>query len=127
MLVPGAGLLTPEFCEKNPTESYNKNKLLVEYTKGKGKYKKTVKEMLIFKTRKNRLVRQNINICKEAYDFMLDTPIDPRFSKPTKASRKGVPVRIWDCMSVKERLKLHFDQIAHDFNAESYDWQILDD
>lgn len=115
LLVQGASLLTPEFCDKNPKESYDKHKMLVSYPKGKGKHQKMVKGLLVFKTRKPRLVTQNINLCEEAYQFMLLTPTTPKLG------------RIWDTLSVHERLKKHFDLIAYDFHAVSYSYEILGD
>lgn len=34
---------------------------------------------------------------------------------------------VWDTMTVHERLKAHFDQIAHDLGAVSYSYEILGD
>lgn len=128
LLVPGASLLTPEFCEKNPKESYNEHKMLISYTKGKGKNQKTSKKLLVIQTRKQKLVTQNINICEEAYKHMLSTPTSAKFSKPTKKNKDGdVIERVWDTMSVHERLKEHFDLMAHDLHAVSYSYEILGD
>ena len=128
LLVQGAGLLTPEFCEKNPKESYNEHKMLISYTKGKGKNQKTSKKLLVIQTRKQKLVTQNINICEEAYKHMLSTPTSAKFSKPTKKNKAGdVIERVWDTMSVHERLKEHFDLMAHDLHAVSYSYEILGD
>ena len=67
LLVPGAGMLSSQECEKNPQESYNEHKMLIKYTKGKGKFQKEVKKLIVVKTRKQKMVSQNINICEEAY------------------------------------------------------------
>lgn len=115
LLVPGAIMLSSQECDKNPKESYDKHKMLVSHPKGKGKHQKMVKELLVFKTRKPRLVTQNINLCEEAYQFMLLTPTTPKLG------------RIWDTLSVHERLKKHFDLIAYDFHAVSYSYEILGD
>lgn len=116
MLVPGASLLTPEFCYKNPKESYDEHKVPVTFTKGKGKFKKTVKQILSVKTRKQRLITQNISISKEAYDYMLETPVNTKMS-----------LEKWKTLPIKERLKAHLDLIAHDLKAVSYTYEILDD
>ena len=115
LLVPGAVMLSSQECDKKPKESYDKHKMLVSYPKGKGKHQKMVKELLVFKTRKPRLVTQNINLCEEAYQFMLLTPTTTKLG------------RIWDTLSVHERLKKHFDLIAYDFHAVSYSYEILGD
>lgn len=130
LLVQGADLLTPEFCEKNPKESYNVEKMLVQYykeDKETGKQKK-VKEMLTIRTRKQKLITRNINICKEAYHHMLKTSTSDELEKPVKMDPQGKEVkRLWDTLSVHARLKKHFNQIAHDLGAVSYTYEILDD
>ena len=46
----------------------------------------------------------------------------------TKLDKNGdVVERVWDTMTVHERLKAHFDQIAHDLGAVSYSYEILGD
>lgn len=128
LLVPGAGMLSSQECEKNPKESYDEHKVLINYTKGKGKNQKVAKKLLVIQTRKQKLVTQNINICEEAYNHMLSTPTSTKLSKPTKRNRAGdVIERVWDTLSVHERLKHHFDLIAYDFRALSYSYEILED
>ena len=128
LLVPGASLLTPEFCDKNPKENYNEDKMLIRLTKGKGKYKKEREKSLIIRTRKQKLAIQKLNICEEAYKYMLSTPTSVKLSRPTKRNKdEDVIERVWDTMSVHERLKKHFDLLAHDFHAVSYSYEILDD
>jgi hypothetical protein len=128
LLVPGAGRLSSQECEKNPKESYDEHKMLLKYTKGKGKYQKEVKKLLVVKTRKQRLVSQNINICEEAYHHMLHTPTSAKLSKPTKYNKYSEVIeRVWDTLSVDERLRHHFDQIAFDLRAVSYSYEVLGD
>ena len=128
LLVPGAGMLSSQECEKKPKENYNEHKVLINYTKGKGKHQKTVKKLLIVNTRKQKLVTQNINICEEAYHHMLSTPTSPKLARPAKIDRNGAVVkRVWDTLSVHERLKSHFNLIAYDFRAVSYSYEILGD
>ena len=126
LLVQGAGLLTHEFCEKNPKESYNKDKVLISLTKGKGKNQKEIKKLLVINTRKQKLVTQNINICEEAYHYMLSTPTSQKLAKVIKTKQNGDMIRVWDTLSVHERLKHHFDLIAHDLRAVSYSYEILE-
>lgn len=128
LLVPGAGMLSSQECDKNPKGSYDEHKILISYTKGKGKYQKEAKKLLVINTRKQKLVTQNINICEEAYYHMLATPTSPKLAKPTKTNKNGdVVERVWDTLSVHERLKHHFDQIAYDLRAVSYSYEILGD
>ena len=86
LLVPGAGMMSSQECEKNPKESYNEHKMLINFTKGKGKNQKEAKKLLVIKTRKQKLVSQNISICEEAYKSMLSTPTSRKFAKPTKVN-----------------------------------------
>lgn len=128
LLIPGASMLSSQECDKNPKESYNESKILLKHTKGKGKNQREVKKLLVIQTRKQKLVTQNINICEEAYKYMLSSPTSDKFSKPTKKNKNGdVIERVWDTMSVHERLKKHFDLIAHDLHAVSYSYEILGD
>lgn len=128
LLVPGAGMLSSQVCEQNPKECYSEHKMLLSYTKGKGKYQKVVKKPLIVKLRKQKLVSQNINLCDEAYHHMLSTPTSPKLAKPTKVNAYGdVVERVWDTLSENERLKSHLDLIAHDLGAVSYSFEVLGD
>lgn len=126
--VPGANMLSSQECDKNPKENYNEDKMLIRFTKGKGKHQKEREKFLIIRTRKQKLAIQKLNICEEAYKYMLSTPTSVKLSRPTKRNKDGdVIERVWDTMSVHERLKKHFDLLAHDFHAVSYSYEILDD
>lgn len=110
LLVPGAKRLTQEFCEKNPKDSYNEEKLSIIY------YKKNKKcrEEIIIKTRKNELITHVINIGEQAYVYMLNTPATKNYSK-----------KKWDSLPVDLKLKEHFNLIAMDFRAVSYSYKVL--
>lgn len=128
LLVPGANRLSSQECEKNPKESYNEHKVSLNYLTGKGKKQKRVKELLVIKTKKQKLITQNINICDEAFYYMLNTPTTSKFAKILQTNKNGdVIKRVWDTLSVHERLKHHFDLIAHDLGAVSYNYEILKD
>lgn len=127
LLVPGACILSSQECEKSPKENYDKHKMLVKYTKGKGKAERQVKELLIFKTRKSKLITQVINMSEETYNSMLNTPTSEKLHKIVEIQKGGRAVRAWDKLSVNERLKKHFDLIAHDLKAVSYTFEVLDD
>ena len=115
MKVQGANMMSSQECDKNPKENYNKHKMLVSYTKKKGKFPKKVTELIVFSTRKQTLITHSINMYEEAYKFMLETPVAPYNQKT------------WKKLSINEKLKAHFDIIAYDFNALSYSYEILDD
>lgn len=126
--VPGANMLSSQECDKNPKENYNEDKILIRLTKGKGKHQKEREKSLIICTRKQKLAIQKLNICEEAYKYMLSTPTSVKLSRPTKRNKDGdVIERVWDTMPVHKRLKKHFDLLAHDFHAVSYSYEILDD
>lgn len=126
LLVPGANKLSLQECRKNPKTSYDEHKVIIKYTKGKGKNQKVVKKILNIQTRKSKLVTQNINMCMEAYESMLCTPTSAKFAKILKAKGDKV-TRVWDTMSIDQRLKKHFDLIAHDLGAVSYTYEVFDD
>lgn len=126
--VTGANMLSSQECDKNPKENYNEDKMLIRLTRGKGKHQKEREKYMIIRTRKQKLAIQKLNICEEAYKYMLSTPTSVKLSRPTKRNKDGdVIERVWDTMSVHERLKKHFDLLAHDFHAVSYSYEILDD
>lgn len=111
LLVPGATMLSSQEWEENSKKLLNEEKIVVE-TKQKGKVKR---ETITIHTRKQRLVTQHIDMTQEAYQYMLNTPAEPKF------------IRIWNNLSKSERLKKHFDLIAHDLGAIKYSFEILDD
>ena len=115
-------MLSSQECDKNPKKGYEEHKMFVTHTKGFGKNKKVVKTLIKFRTRKQELVTQNISICDEAYNYMLSTPTSPKLAKSVKGGK-----RVWDTLSMDERLKHHFDLIAHDLRAVSYSYEVLAD
>lgn len=128
LLIPGTSMLSSQECEKNPKNSYDEHKVLIKYTKGKGKTQKQVKKLLTIHTSKQKLIPHHMNISEEAYKYMLETPTAHKYSKPIKWNSAGEVVqRIWDIMSVDDRLRKHFDMVAHDLRAVSYSYEILGD
>lgn len=120
LFIKGAKPLSQEECEKNPKKNYDKFELNIRGNKKR--------ERLIVETRKPQLIVQHINIYKEAYDYMVSTPTSPKLAKPIKFDKNGnVVKRAWDNLSIQERLKKHFEPIAHDLNAVSYSFEILND
>lgn len=100
LLVPGAGLVSQQVAENKP--------------KRKKRKVKTIKVP--------RTAKQSINLSKEAYDYMVETPTEAKFAKIAKGMK-----RKWDLLTVNERLKHHFNQIAHDLRAISYSYEVLGD
>lgn len=110
LLVPGTKLYSEKECKINPKISYNKEKFTLNYSEGK----KRKQEVITVVTRKPKPITQHINLCKEAYDYMISTSTD------------GISPKTWKKMSVNEKLKAHFDLIMHDLRAVSYNFEILD-
>jgi hypothetical protein len=114
-ILPGGILLSSQECEKNPKRNYTTHKLMIEDTESQGKKKKKVLTPLVFKTRNTRTITQHVNMNTDAYQYMLNTPSDPKL------------IRVWGKMSKHDKLKHHLDLIAHDLHAISYKYEILED
>ena len=118
MTVPGAGMLSSQECEKNPKESYNVTKLLVQNGKGKNST-----ELIKVATRKSKTVKQSISITKEAYNYMVSN----EFESNSPSLLRKYPKHVWLKMTPKQRLEAHLSIIAESFNAISFTYEVLDD
>ena len=110
LVVPGATMFTQEVCE-NDFKLCKEHKMRISYEENGQKKSETI----VFKTRKTKDCVRKIKLTREAYDYMLDTPVEPKMAARWKSTRKS------------DRLRYHFDQISKDFNAKSYDYEILED
>lgn len=108
----GNVMLSEQECSKNPKECYNYHKQVVSDKKGK-------KETIVFTTRKNRLIRQSINLTKEAYEYMISDEVPEWYST-------GVPKK-WKSLSKKEKLELHLKTICDSLNGESFTYQVFEE
>lgn len=138
MSVLGAQMLSSQECDKNPKDKYNVDTASVEFVTKKGKLHK---ENIVIRTRKCRLVRQSLNISKEAYDYMTaaDQPPTERLSKKVYLTRtidkgkNGKPKKVttestvWAQMSPMKRLNWHMARIAESLGAVDYQFEVLDD
>lgn len=136
--VPGAQMLSSQECEENPKENYNVNVVPVEFGTKKGNLHK---ENMPVKTRKHRLVKQSINICKEAYDHMIAANEPPtaqlakmlRIVKTVDKLKNGKPKKVitvlsaWEQMSPMKRLNWHMARIAEHLGAVGYEFEVFDD
>lgn len=138
MSVPGAQMLSEQECSKNPEENYNIKVIPVKIKTKKGKLKKSI----TIATRKCKLVKQSLNISKEAYDYMTaaDQPPTERLAKKlyiyktVGKQKNGKPKKIklettaWahQFNSIK-RLDWHMAQIATSLGAVDYQFEILED
>lgn len=110
-ILPGRVPVSSQVCEENPTESVKNSK----------KSKKNKKKVVVEDLRPTKPASQHINMSTVAYHYMLNTPTSSKYNK-----KKGSK-RVWDLMSEKERLNLHFDLLASDLHAISYSYEILED
>lgn len=78
--------------------------------------KKPVSEVITFHTRKTKPATQSLNIYKDAYNYMISGEC-PYWSKP----------KVWNNLSVKERLEAHLQRIAKGLGGTSYTYQIFED
>ena len=107
-LLGGVMISEQECSKKNSKKNYDSFFLEVE-----GKNKK--KEILNIKTRKCVSAKQSIKISREAYDYMLSTPTNPKLSK------------VWKRYKDMDRIKQHCKIIADDLGAIDFNFEILDD
>lgn len=110
--IPGAQMISREEALQYPVDSYETHRFSVESTDKKGHKKK---ETIVVKTRKPRMVKQSIQITKEAYDYMLETP-------PSSERIRG-----WNTYRKNQRLNSHFRAIAESLGATDFHFEILDD
>ncbi len=117
LLVPGKSKRSLQVCNKNPKRSHKVTQVEEEE-----------KVVTIKSYNRDNVISQSMNLCVDAYKAMLSTPTHPKYNKPVKYNRRGeVIARVWDIMSIDARLKLHFDQIAHDLGAVAYSYEVLGD
>lgn len=139
MKVRGAQLLSSQECEKNPKKNYNTEAVTVEFPTKKGK---AHKETITVRTRKHRLVKQVLNISKEAYNSMtaVDQPPTKRLAKKiltTKVvgkEKNGKPKKVITETTVWahqftpiQRLNWYMSRIAESLGAVDYSFEVFDD
>lgn len=139
MSVPGAQMLSEQECSKNPKKSYNVDNMTLKVKTKKGKYQK---ETFTIRTRKQCLVKQCLNITKEAYDYMVDAKQPPtdKLAKKLfinkaigkddrgKTKRLKFETTVWAYMYTPiKRLDWHMSQIAESLGAVDYNFEVLDD
>lgn len=137
--VRGAQLLSPQECGKNSKASYDVQVIPVEFRTKKGNIQK---ENVVVKTRKQRLVKQSINLSRDAYNYMIDPQTPPNEGlnkkvivkkvigknpngKPIKASKEST---VWaEHYTEEQRLKWHLDRLADSLGAVKYTYEIFED
>lgn len=139
MSVPGAQMLSSQECDKNPKRNYNTETITMEFHTKKGKIHK---EPIVIKTRKCRLVKQSLNISKEAYDYMTDETQPPTEKLARKLfvttivgkGKNGKPKKdmkettVWaHLFTPMKRLDWHMARIAESLGAVHYEFEVFDD
>ena len=117
--LPGRVLLSQEGAkalEQQGLAGFTEHSLVVEMHKRMGKKVKVDKETIHFKTRNSVPAVQNINICKEAYLYMIGKEC-PSFISP----------KDWSRMSKVKRLEAHLNEIAESRNGVVLHYHIFED
>lgn len=139
LFIQGANMLSSQECDENPKKNYNVESITLEHKNKKGHFNR---ETVIVKTRKSRLIRQSINISREAYDYMTAPDQPPTESLARKLyiakvigkDSNGKPKKVttettvWaHNFTLEKRLDWHMAQIAESLGAKGYKFEILDD
>lgn len=120
LFVQGAQRLSSQECEENPKNSYNQEVVKLEWYNKKHKKKQ---ELITINTRKNKLVKQVININEDSYFYMIG-----KESFPTLPSLiKKYPPKVWIKLGKKERLEVHLSLIAESLGAIKFNYDIIED
>lgn len=117
--LPGRVMLSQESAkalEKMNLAGFTKHSMVVEEHKRMGKKVKVDKETIHYKTRNSVPAVQNINICKEAYLYMIGKEC-PSFISP----------KDWSRMSKVKRLEAHLNEIAESRNGAVLHYHIFED
>ena len=124
-LLPGNKLVREQAAENDIdfTEEVN---ITTENIKRKKNKKDSSSNVMSFRIRKTLPVRQSIKMSKEAYENMLHESTNVKYNRII-AKSKGKPIRVWDNMSINERIKKHCQLIASDLGAISFTYNILED
>ena len=121
---------------------YNRHGVKVTSLTEKGK---TETETLTYYTRKNREVKQSINMYQEAYDYMISSempygyrapknfkpymPTRSRLDRKTKKWVEGVPLEVqaWKAASIQQRLEWHLNATAASLGGKVDSYTVFND
>lgn len=102
-------------------------------------------ETLVYYTRKSREVKQSINMCQEAYDYMISSemphgyhapknfkpymPTRSRLDRKTKKWVDGVPLEVqaWKATSIQQRLEWHLNATAASLGGRVDSYTVFND
>ena len=117
--LPGSVMYSQEGAkalEHQGLAGFKKHNLVVEMHKRMGKKVKVDKETIHFKTRNTIPAIQNINLSKDAYDYMTSKEC-PSFITP----------KDWSRMSKIKRLEAHLAEIAESRGGTVLHYHIFED
>lgn len=125
--VRGAQRVSWEEAQKHPKESYDLSVIKVEAGSGrKGK----IYDTFAVKTLKNRVIKQNVQLSKDAYDYMISDYIpSDEFRKTVYIRKNGKKkgVSLWESFTEKQKLDWHLKQLADSLGAIDFSYEILED
>lgn len=114
VILPGRVMMSEQECSKNPKENYNYYKQTLLNEEGK-------QEQINFSTRKSIPAMQSLNLCKDAYIYMIGKNNKPEWYKAPN------PKQRWELLSNSQRLKAHLNRICQEFGGTSYTYKVFDD
>lgn len=117
--LPGRVMMSQELAdslEKQGLHGYTKHSMIVEEHKRNGKKVKVDKQTIHFSTRNTVPAVQNINLSREAYNYMTGKEC-PSFTKP----------KDWSRMSKTKRLEAHLNEIAESRGGVVVHYHIFED
>lgn len=117
--LPGSVMYSQEGAkalEQQGLAGFTKHSLVVEMHKRMGKKVKVDKETIHFKTRNTIPAVQNINISKDAYNYMVSNEC-PSFMTP----------KDWSRMSKVKKLEAHLNEIAESRGGKVLHYHIFED
>ena len=107
--------------------------------------KKTQTEVLTYYTRKQKEIKQSINMTQEAYEYFISNempanyhapknfkpkiPVKSHLDKKAKKYVEGIPLDIqaWRAASTQERLEWHLNAIASDLGGKVDSYTVFED
>lgn len=111
LTIPGRVMLSQQIAEKNEEKLMESHRLHLNK-----------KETAYYKTRKTVPAVKVVQINKDAYNYMLETPINPKYRKFISRNKT-----VWDTFTERKKLSLYFDILKEENQALDYSFEILED
>ena len=117
IVLQGRTMYSQQVAENKPellkTEKFE---FKTSYYNKKTRKKNTKQEIIFYQVRTCIPAKQNINICKGAYEDMV-----------SDSCPKDIKPKDWNRMNKTARLEYHLDLICKNFNGISYTYKIFED